>query len=261
MPKSNILPLDCALYLADTTELTTEESGAYLHLLMQAWLRHCKLPADDERLARLSRVNPRRWGRIKANVLAFFEPCEDGQLVNKKLLQVYNEQNRLKIDNGGTLGKTPNIKTPKVCSTYGGNGSPKRGFDIGVESPENCESGTLARASRPRARATPPNNTKIDRGTQIDPEFKPDGTFEQQAVLKGWTPQYVQQCLEEFIAHHEQKGTYNQNWSAAFRLWCLRQQRYDLPRSQQSKAPAHGNGSSAEYFLKRGRRLKEQHQH
>ena len=67
------LPLFTDAYLADTRHLTTEEHGAYLLLMIEAWRRpDCNLPDDDKMLARLSGIGVARWPEIKPVVMAFW---------------------------------------------------------------------------------------------------------------------------------------------------------------------------------------------
>ena len=67
------LPLFTDAYLADTRHLTTEEHGAYLLLMMEAWRRpDCNLPDDDRLLARLAGMSPDRWASIRDVILAFW---------------------------------------------------------------------------------------------------------------------------------------------------------------------------------------------
>lgn len=68
------IPLWTDAYLADTRHLTTEEHGAYLLLMMEAWRRPlCNLPDDDTLLARLVGVSSVRWAEIKPVVMAFWK--------------------------------------------------------------------------------------------------------------------------------------------------------------------------------------------
>lgn len=67
------LPLWTDAYLADTRHLTTEEHGAYLLLIMEAWRRvNCNLPDDDAVLARLAGLTNVRWAEIKPTIMAFW---------------------------------------------------------------------------------------------------------------------------------------------------------------------------------------------
>lgn len=79
------LPLATDAYLADTTHLSTEEHGAYLLLLMTAWRSgQCRLPDDDDYLARVCRCSLRAWRRMRP-VLAPFWCVADGWWTQKRL--------------------------------------------------------------------------------------------------------------------------------------------------------------------------------
>lgn len=68
------LPLFTDAYLSDTRHLTTEEHGAYLLLLMEAWRRpDCSLPDDDKLLARLAGMPVARWQEVKPVVMEFWK--------------------------------------------------------------------------------------------------------------------------------------------------------------------------------------------
>lgn len=67
------MPLYVADYLSDAAHLSTLEHGAYLLLIMTYWQRGEALPADDKKLARICRVGPREWTRIKPVISEFFQ--------------------------------------------------------------------------------------------------------------------------------------------------------------------------------------------
>jgi uncharacterized protein YdaU (DUF1376 family) len=66
------MPLYVGDYLADTTHLDGIESGAYLHLLMAMWRAGGKLPATDDKLAKLTKLTPKQWALVKPAVMEFF---------------------------------------------------------------------------------------------------------------------------------------------------------------------------------------------
>ena len=72
------MPLYVADYMADTAHLTTLEHGAYLMLIMAYWQRGEALPNDDKKLARIARLGPREWARIKPSIAEFFELSASG---------------------------------------------------------------------------------------------------------------------------------------------------------------------------------------
>ena len=60
-------------FVGDTLQLSTEQIGAYMLLLMAMWNAGGSLPEDDARLARVARLPLKRWRAISAELLAFFE--------------------------------------------------------------------------------------------------------------------------------------------------------------------------------------------
>lgn len=78
------MPIYVGDYLRDTQHLSTEQHGAYLLLLLTMWSNGGTLPNDPTKLARIARVNPRRWHLICADVMAFFQV--DEFLVSQKRL-------------------------------------------------------------------------------------------------------------------------------------------------------------------------------
>jgi uncharacterized protein YdaU (DUF1376 family) len=72
------MPLYVADYLRDTQDLSTEEHGAYLLLLMRAWTSDGLLPDDDERLRRIVRMDAKAWKRSRGVLLDFFQKGPDG---------------------------------------------------------------------------------------------------------------------------------------------------------------------------------------
>lgn len=66
------MPLYVSDYLADTSHLSTEEHGAYMLLLMHAWMNGGELPVDDNRLRRICRMDEKPWKSSKNEIKAFF---------------------------------------------------------------------------------------------------------------------------------------------------------------------------------------------
>lgn len=67
------MPLYVADYMSDAAHLSTLEHGAYLLLIMTYWQRGEPLPNDDKKLARICRLTPLQWKRIKPQILEFFD--------------------------------------------------------------------------------------------------------------------------------------------------------------------------------------------
>jgi len=79
------LQLYVADYLADTMDLTTEQHGAYLLLLMTMWRHDGALPDEPRKLARIARVSPRRWPMIWGEISHFF--YVEGDMIRNKRLE------------------------------------------------------------------------------------------------------------------------------------------------------------------------------
>ena len=60
-------------FVGDTLQLSTEQIGAYMLLLMAMWNAGGRLPADDQKLARVVRMSVKKWRSISADLMAFFD--------------------------------------------------------------------------------------------------------------------------------------------------------------------------------------------
>ena len=84
------MPFYIAEYLADTQHLNSEENSAYLLLLFAMWRQGGQLENDARKLARIARINPRRWHLVAPEVMAFFD--DDGSFITqRRLLREYEK--------------------------------------------------------------------------------------------------------------------------------------------------------------------------
>lgn len=96
------MPLYVADYMSDAAHLTTVEHGAYMLLIMTYWQRGEALPDDDKKLARICRLEPRSWLKIKPTISEFFEVIDGKYLhgrVERELMSVRDKS--LKNRKGG----------------------------------------------------------------------------------------------------------------------------------------------------------------
>lgn len=78
------MPLYVGEYMADTTNLNTEQHGAYCLMLMAAWRRGGTLPNDDSQLASVTKLSPARWKAHRSVLIEFF--TQDGSsLIHKRV--------------------------------------------------------------------------------------------------------------------------------------------------------------------------------
>ncbi|RAI01139.1 hypothetical protein DLJ53_18150 [Acuticoccus sediminis] len=83
------MPLFTDAYLGDTGHLTTIEHGAYLLLLMTMWRQGGSLTSDDKKLARIARMTPGQWARVRDTIMEFFHD-EDGEIRQGRLTDTLN---------------------------------------------------------------------------------------------------------------------------------------------------------------------------
>lgn len=89
------LPVDVDRLTSDelVEAMSTEEFGAYFLLLCKAWKSEppCTIPNDDQTLSRWTRVDLKRWVKIRTRVLAPWRQCDDGRFIQKRLHAVYQD--------------------------------------------------------------------------------------------------------------------------------------------------------------------------
>ena len=91
MSRASAFSLYVREWFVDTADLDVAEEGAYIRLLAYSWVK--PLPCEPAKLARIVRVNTRRWNAIWRSLSCFFECGPDGVMRNKRL-----EEERRKCD-------------------------------------------------------------------------------------------------------------------------------------------------------------------
>lgn len=119
------MPLWIDRYFGDTRHLRgPEEHGAYLLLLMEAWMRPtCSLPDDDVLLARLACCSPEQWQAIKPTVMGFWtldkrrrEWTQKGQIKERTYLEEQSAKQSHRARSGWEKRKKVNAAAmPQRC--------------------------------------------------------------------------------------------------------------------------------------------------
>lgn len=140
-------------YLGDTQHLTTEQHGAYLLLLMAMWRHGGSLPNDQAKLARIARVNLRRWHIVGADVMPFFE-VRGEQIVQKRLEREHQKAHSLSEKRsviGKLGGEAKALKSKEQALPIASDllGDTRAGYQNQISEPERKEEGSLR---EPRAR-------------------------------------------------------------------------------------------------------------
>jgi uncharacterized protein YdaU (DUF1376 family) len=116
MAEYNGMPLWTDSILADTVELSNEEFGAYLRLLICAWrTRSCMLTSDRKRLARMIGVTPAMFVKhYEPTVLAFFVE-RDGNIFHEKQLKI---RENLRLNSAAQSARAIAREEQKRASKY-----------------------------------------------------------------------------------------------------------------------------------------------
>lgn len=99
-------------FIGDTLSLSTEQIGAYMLLLMAMWNAGGKLPADEGKLARVTRLSVKKWKAIAGDLLPFFET--DGGIIRHnrltKELQKSESKSQSRASAGAEGGRAKALK-------------------------------------------------------------------------------------------------------------------------------------------------------
>ncbi|WP_332815964.1 YdaU family protein [Ramlibacter sp.] len=99
------MPFYPADYLRDTMDLTTEEHGAYLLLILAAWQEGGALDNDQEALRRITRLSKAQWDRARPRLQRFFEVA-GGKWLQKRVRREWEKAraNTERKSRAGTVG-------------------------------------------------------------------------------------------------------------------------------------------------------------
>jgi uncharacterized protein YdaU (DUF1376 family) len=85
-PTDPWMPVYVAELLAALQHLDSEAIGAYLLLLLNAWIRDGKLPNDDTQLRLMAKTDVQHWTRVRGLIEPFFQ-IRDGFWTQKRLTE------------------------------------------------------------------------------------------------------------------------------------------------------------------------------
>lgn len=115
-PFMQLYPAD---YIAKTMDLTTEQHGAYLLILMTMWQHDAKLPSDPKKLARIARMTPAKFRPVWEEVSRFFVEA-DGFISNARLTKERkkaHEKSEKRAIAGSAGGKAKALKDKASASS------------------------------------------------------------------------------------------------------------------------------------------------
>jgi uncharacterized protein YdaU (DUF1376 family) len=246
------MPLYIGDYQADTQHLNTYQHGAYLLLLMHHW-QHGKLPGDDAQLARIAKVHPPHWPRLKRVLMPFFSIQEDGSYIQKRMVKELSkaaeisnkrkaaaeqmhqrrhanaEQMHTQSQSQSQLYKNkkeresaaPNGAAPH---TKGSDNSAERGGREEGGSPTSSDNPSLPKSRNLRG-------SRLSENWRLSPE---DEAFARDGLTAEVVGIEAEKFRNHWISAPGQKGV-KRDWSATWRNWCLN----------------HGNGIPAKPSLRK----------
>lgn len=86
-PRAFLFDVDNWLGSITVEEMSGDAVKAYLYLLCRSWheIPMATLPKDDARLARMAKLSPDQWDRVRSEVLPRFQTDGNGRLFNARL--------------------------------------------------------------------------------------------------------------------------------------------------------------------------------
>lgn len=198
-------------YLSDTLDLTTEQHGAYLLLLMTMWKAGGKLPSDPKKLARICRVSARRWHIVWPEISHFFD--DDGSIVTNERLQneyqkaVSIREKRAAAGAAGGAAKALKTNNQGLANAKAG---PKHSHKSQSE-PYNIDTNVSI--------GEPPPKKPVKRACAIPENWVPNQKNIDHALSKNFTEQEIENEAANFRNHHLARGTKFKDWDAGWRTW------------------------------------------
>ena len=240
------MPLYVGSYLANTTHLTTEQHGAYLLLILAAWKRDGRLPADDCQLASICKMTAPSWRKNRAVLLEFFERdgdafTHDRVTAEREKAQQLSETRRQVGKLGGRPRKQPESNEKPIGSA---NANLLRSqTETPSPSPiSESEHQQIIEPQQSDARAAP------RRATRLKPDWQPRADDLVYAVGEGFDETEVERMAADFRDYWTSKSgqaATKLDWPATWRRWVrtCADRRRTTPRANHE--PAHANDKLA----------------
>lgn len=216
-------------FIGDTLQLSTEQIGAYMLLLMAMWNADGSLPDDDAKLARVVRMSVKKWRAISGDLMAYFER-QDGAISHNRLTKELEKSERKSQSRASAGAKGGAAKALKNNDATLANAK-----QMPKHSPD----------TREEEKREPNGSPK--KGTRLPDDWEPDLEFAQSA---GLTLSQAEREADKFRdwwpAQPGQKGV-KLDWNRTWKNWC----RTAVERQQTRGSPPRQSASEAGYELLR----------
>lgn len=215
-------------YLADTLDLTTEQHGAYLLLLMTMWRHDAKLPNDPSKLSRIARVSARRWHMVWAEIGHFF--YVDGDSIRNNRLDREHQKacsiSEKRSASGAAGGRAKALKDNKA------------GLANATDLPQHSQK------SDTREEKEEPNGSSKKRGSRLTAEWVLPKAWGEWSMAEGFSEVCTRREADKFRDYWAgvagAKGV-KLDWQATWRNW-VRKAIADQRASTGRRGAANHNG-------------------
>ena len=206
MSSSPFMQLYVGDYLADTLDLTTEQHGAYLLLLMTMWRHDARLPDDASKLCRIARVSPKRWSAIWSEISRFFV-SSDGFITNARLTKEHQKAVSISQER-------------KTAGSRGGNASALKR----KEAAQASASDLLKHSQKPdnREEKEEPNGSSKKRASRLPSDWRLPRDWGEWAMSEGLSEICVRRESDKFRDYWLGLGgakAAKLDWQATWRNW------------------------------------------
>lgn len=214
------MPLYVRDFMADTSALSAEQTGAYMLLLMYSWITG-PLPVDDAALARICRTTPAVWKRsIKAIVMTFFDV--EGRTMTQKRLEKERRDADENSNKKSAASKAMWLKRKETTDP----GASASNIEPIAPSPSPSESKKEPPLQAPLfgASASPPPKKKPDdQGTRLPADWQPDAELVAYARNLGLDPERTSEDFRDYWHAKPGKDGRKADWPATWKGWCRRE--------------------------------------
>lgn len=260
------MPFYVGDYLGDTMELTTEQHGAYLLLLLAAWKKGAYLTNNDEALASICKCDKKAWARVSFAVLPYFTETEDGtQIYQARQLEEYqaaSKNNETQRVNGNKGGRPRKIKPNETQQK-------PMGFDLDnpTETPSHspselkntvCDAGEADGDFEPPKPPPPPPPEQAENDVATWPPDFPDAN-KLGAYAGGAVPcsvAHMAALAAEVKAYHAGKTMTESQWYSklmtSIRMYPEKNHEAPTARQHRSGGFAAGDAAGDQYLAERG---------
>ena len=208
------MPLYIADYMADTAYLTTEQSGAYLHLLMAYW-RNGPPPDNDAILSSITKLSPDAWSIARPVLEGFFDVI-DGAWLNKRLEQELSKAKHNRTANHERAVKAAAARWNKV------DNAPSMLEALHEDMHKQCPSPSPSPSPSPITTPSESKASRTPRASRLQEDWTLPSEWAEWALANTPSVNVILEAAkfrDYWVAKSGKDATKN-SWEATWRNWC-----------------------------------------